>query len=407
MVNLSLKRSDENTPYDWVNIVFLIATPLVAIFGCSWYAWNYGVTGLEIAGFFLFWMLTGIGITGGYHRYYSHRSYDCNKALQLYYLVFGAAAVQNSVLNWASDHRYHHRYVDQDEDPYNILRGGLFAHILWIFYKDTRDIHHKFQNVPDLLKDKLVRWQDKWYLALVVGVSFVLPTLLGLFDGRWLGHFLFAGVLRIVVVHHMTFFINSAAHIYGTKPFDLDNSARDNWLLSPLTFGEGYHNFHHKFQADYRNGVAWYNFDMTKWWISFFRMMGWAWRLNRTPAPMILKAKLRVEMRSVSNKLAAAGKPERMGEKVQWRLESGRRRLEAAYAQYQHAKIEAKHRKEQWSAEMHKQWGEKIALYKAELEEARRRWREMIRAMNRISHPNAQGLASFVFVVDVLKHFKL
>ncbi len=405
-MNMSLKRSDENTPYDWVNIVFLLVTPLVALFGCSWYAWSYGVTGLEVANFFLFWILTGIGITGGYHRYFAHRAYDCNKALQVFYLVFGAAAVQNSVLNWASDHRYHHRYVDREEDPYNILRGGLYAHILWIFYKDTRDVHNKFRNVPDLLKDKLVRWQDKWYLALVVLVSFVLPTAVGLIDGRPLGHLLFGGFLRIVVVHHMTFFINSVAHLYGTRPFDLTNSARDNWLLSPLTFGEGYHNFHHKFQADYRNGVSWYNFDLTKWWIRSFHAMGWAWRLSRTPEPLILKAKLDVEMRTVERHLTAVNASARMWQGVTWRVNSARARLEAAYLQYRQARAEYGQLKDQWSSDMRRQWKGKLAAYRLEHEQSLERWQDMMKAMSRIPRPTAHSLASFAAVVDILKHNK-
>lgn len=403
-----LQRSTRETPFDWVNIVFLTTTPILAVLGTAWWSWHNGVTWLEVANFFLFWLLTGMGITAGYHRYFSHKAYECNAALKLFYLVFGAAAVQNSALNWCSDHRYHHRYVDRDEDPYNVLRGGLYAHILWIFYQDTRDKDLRFKNVPDLMKDRLVMWQDRWYLALVVLVSFVLPTLMGAFDGRWLGHFLWGGLLRIVVVHHMTFFINSLAHLVGSKPYDLSGTARDNWLLSPFSFGEGYHNFHHKFQADYRNGIQWYQFDLTKWWIRAFSAMGWAWRLSKTPEPMILKARLEVEMKQVHARLAAAQAPERLWQKVQWRLDEGRRRVEEACVRYQEAKAEYAARRAEFSKGMRRQYRAKMALYRAEFEYAGERWQLTLRAMRRLqpTPQTARGLASFAFVLDVLKHWR-
>ncbi len=174
-------------PLDWVNIAFLFLTPIIAFGGTIWYAYYHGITRLELANFFVMYLLTGISITGGYHRYYTHKSYDCSKALELFYLIFGAAAVENSVLNWASDHRYHHRFVDTDEDPYHILRGGLYAHVGWMFHKDARSIHQRYKNIPDLLKNPLVVWQDRWYLFLVVIASFALPAYVGLIEGRPVG----------------------------------------------------------------------------------------------------------------------------------------------------------------------------------------------------------------------------
>ena len=171
-----IKTRGTDRPFDWVNIAFLTIAPLIAVVGTALYAWNYGVTWLEVGIFFAMYWATGLSITAGYHRYFSHRTYDCGKPLQLFYLVFGAAAVENSAINWCSDHRYHHRYVDNDEDPYNITRGGLYAHIGWIFRKDIRDQHKRFQNIPDLQKIAFVAWQHKYYLPLVVLVGFALPA---------------------------------------------------------------------------------------------------------------------------------------------------------------------------------------------------------------------------------------
>ncbi|OGR87865.1 MAG: hypothetical protein A3J74_06320 [Elusimicrobia bacterium RIFCSPHIGHO2_02_FULL_57_9] len=399
----AIRSSGKEKPLDYVNAAFLILTPVIALIGISWYAWHYGVTWLEIANLIGMYLLTGMGVTGGYHRYYAHRSYECGKPLQLFYLIFGAAAVENSVLNWASDHRYHHQYVDREEDPYNILKGGLYAHMGWVFYKDMRAVYQKFKNVPDLLKDPLVRWQDRWYLPLVIGFTFLLPACIGLIEGRPLGGLLWGGFLRVVIVHHMTFFINSLAHLYGSRPYAVDNSARDNWLLGPITFGEGYHNFHHKFQADYRNGIRWYQFDMTKWWLHIMRLLGQVTRLRITPESLIIKAKLEVEMRHVEKKLVAMGASERFWVKVRWRLESGRKRLESAAAQYQQAKTEHRRQKHQWSADMRKQWTGNIVYCRREFVEARRRWRDLMQALNRIPHPSAQGLITLTAVFNVLK----
>ncbi len=391
-------------PIDWVNAAFLTATPLVAVAGTVWYAWNFGVSWLDFANFALMFALTSLCVTAGYHRYYSHKSYECSKAVQLFYLVFGAAAVENSVLNWASDHRYHHRFVDQPEDPYNILRGGLYAHMGWIFYKDTRDAERRFSNAPDLMKDPLVMWQHRWYLPLVVFFTFALPTWIGLLYGRPVAGLLWGGFLRVVLVHHTTFFINSLAHLYGEKPYSLKDTARDSWWLAPLTFGEGYHNFHHKFQADYRNGIRWWQFDSTKWWIVLLTWTGQAWKLKRTPEPLILKARLEVQKQSVAEKLAAANASERTWRRIHARLDAGALRLQEAHESYLHAKAEYRHRYDEWTHEVRRQWDETLEARRAEYESARERWRGMMAAMNRLSQPSAQGLATLTALLDLAKH---
>ena len=390
-MNEYLPQQDAGRPLDPVNGAFIIVTPLVAVLGTAWYAWHYGVTRLDVANFSVMFVLTSLCVTGGYHRMYSHKSYEGSKAVQFFYLVFGAAAVENSLLSWASDHRYHHRYADRKEDPYNILKGGLYAHVGWIFFKDTRDHNRRFENVPDLLKDPLVMWQHRWYLPLVVLFTFALPTYIGLIGGRPVGGLLWGGFLRVVMVHHTTFFINSLAHLYGTRPYDLNGTARDSWWLAPLTFGEGYHNFHHKFQADYRNGIKWWQFDSTKWFINFLSWIGHARKLRRTPEPLIVKARLAVEKERVAQKLIAVNASERMWLKISRRLEAGSMRLELAHEQYLHAKAEYRHRRDEWTADMRRQWENKLASCRAERQEASDRWRAMMRAMNRLSQPSAQG----------------
>ena len=399
----STALAKQNKEIDWVNAAFLTVTPLVGVGGTLWYAAAFGVTWLELANFVFMYFLTGMGITGGYHRYFSHRTYECGKPLQWFYALFGAAAVQNSILNWSSDHRYHHRFVDTDEDPYNILKGAFYAHMGWIFFKDTRDPKTKFDNVPDLMKNPIVMFQHRYYLPLLVAMCFVLPALIGATQGRALGGLLWGGFLRVAVVHHLTWFINSLAHLWGARPYSLEDTARDNGWLGPFTFGEGYHNFHHRFQADYRNGLRWWQFDITKWWINALYYAGFVTKLRRVPDTVILKARLEVEMKAVAKRLAAAQAPERMWSKVFSRMESGRKRLELAYANFQIAKLEYKRQKDAWSAEMRRQWAEKVAGYEQDFEEARRRWGSMVKAMHRIPQP-APSLLSFTVVLDILKY---
>ncbi len=279
---------------DWVNVLFLFGTPFLSIALLFTYLQLETFNPHFIWLFLSFYFVTGISITGGYHRLYSHRTYKASKPLELFYLLFGAAALQNSVLFWADDHRRHHLYVDTEKDPYNARRGLWFSHMAWILYKDSykeRDI----ATIPDLAKNPFVMWQHKYYWLLVVLMGFGLPTLVGYFMGSTLGGFIFGGILRIVVVHHLVFLINSLAHYWGSQTYSDDNTARDSSLIALLTYGEGYHNFHHAFEADYRNGVGWFNWDPTKWFILIMSKLGMATDLRRINESVILRARLAME----------------------------------------------------------------------------------------------------------------
>ena len=232
---------------DWTNTLFLFTSPIAALLlvllhynleSKSFPLWIW-------AG--VFYILTGLSITGGYHRLFSHRSYKAHGIVRFFYLVFGAAAFENSALKWAVDHRLHHSQVDRPKDPYSIQKGFFYAHMGWICEKSE---YSKFPK--DLLNDPLVIWQDKYYLPLSIGVGIILPTLIGYFYGSPVGGLAIIGFFRLVCVHHFTFFINSLAHKVGRQPYSLDNSAKDNLFMAFLSYGEGYHNFHHKFQQDYR-----------------------------------------------------------------------------------------------------------------------------------------------------------
>lgn len=267
--------------FNWVAFIFLTTMPVIAVTAAIMYISHYGFAWSDVFVFSIMSVMTGLAITGGYHRYYSHRAYDCHPVVQLYYMVIGAASVQNSLLNWASNHRYHHRYVDDEADPYNINKGFFWAHMGWIFYDDMPGAR-TFSNLEDLKKSKLVMWQHRYYPLLAVVFGFGLPTLIGAMFGRPLGGLIFGGLIRMLWIHHCVYLINSAAHVFGKRPYSNQHTAKDNWFLAFFTYGEGYHNYHHTYPSDYRNGVRWYQWDPTKWWIRGLELCGLATNLKRT-----------------------------------------------------------------------------------------------------------------------------
>lgn len=230
--------------------------------------------------------LTGLSITAGYHRLYSHKAYRTNPYVESVILFFGAMAGQGSALRWSFDHRLHHAYVDTDEDPYSIKKGFWYAHFLWILDK-PRKIDEKV--VPDLLKNKLVMFQHRYFKLLMLVTNLSTFFIVGALLHDFLGAFFLACVARMLALYHFTWFINSLAHTWGDKPFSQEQTAVDNFFLSLLTFGEGYHNYHHTFANDYRNGVRWYHFDPTKWLIWTLNKLGLAHNLKRMSAYTIKK----------------------------------------------------------------------------------------------------------------------
>lgn len=289
---------------DKVNTSFLVLTPLLAIVLVGYCIYNYGFSWQQFLVAAIFYTLTGISITAGYHRLFSHRAYKSRSWVKFLFLVFGAAAFQNSAIKWCSDHRVHHNKVDTDEDPYNINEGFFYAHIGWIFLKQNPTKVVPF--AKDLANDKLVMWQHRNYLAIAVIFGFGLPSLIGYFLGSALTGLAFAGLGRLVFVHHTTFFINSLCHVLGSQPYTDETTARDSIVMAFLSNGEGYHNYHHTFQTDYRNGIRWYHFDPSKWLIACLSFIGQAWDLKKTPAKRINDAleRMRISAKKASSSLA-------------------------------------------------------------------------------------------------------
>lgn len=357
---------------DWVNIAFLTLTPVLGIPGTILYTWRYGFELWMPLLFVLMYALVGMSICAGYHRYFSHKSYEVSPAIQVFYAIFGAMAAQNSILWWSAGHRMHHKYVDRDWDPYNINRGFLWAHILWIFYKNPEK-DDTFANCGDLLKNRVVMWQHRWHKVILIVAGFGLPTLIGAMFGHPMAGLLWGGFLRIATIHHTTFFVNSLAHYWGERTYSDEQTARDNWAVAFVSLGEGFHSFHHRFPADFRNGIRWYHWDPAKWFIGVLRYAGLARDLRQTSMPMIEQARMQAAVKRLADQIERA--PGGYGEEIRARINAARESLEYAFALWrQHA--------EERAAGVSSRWRETRRQAKRKVREARREWRAAIRMVS-------------------------
>jgi stearoyl-CoA desaturase (delta-9 desaturase) len=294
---MSTSASSTRPPLIPVNVVIFVGFPIAALFLVPLWGYFAGFSGVQWAWAVAFLYLNGLAITGGYHRLWAHKAYEAHWTVRLWFALWGAGALQNSILVWASDHRRHHRHVDDnDHDPYSAGRGLWFSHMGWMLRQYPMNAED-FSNAQDLQRDPIVMWQHRHYVAITTFMNLGLPLLLGFALGDVIGTVLLVGLLRLVVNHHVTFFINSLAHYWGTRPYTDENSARDNGFLAFLTYGEGYHNYHHIFQTDYRNGIRWYQWDPTKWMIAGLARIGLATKLQRVPNFRIQRALLDMQFK--------------------------------------------------------------------------------------------------------------
>lgn len=280
---------------NWGPSIFLISYQVILIAILPFYFF-YGTFHLSTAcSSVILLYLTGLSITAGYHRYFSHRTFKTNPVMEFILLFFSSMSGQGSALRWSFDHRIHHAYVDTDKDPYCIKKGFWYAHFLWILEK-PQAIEAKV--VPDLIKNKQVMLQDRFYPLCMVLTNVLAFVFVGWICQDYWGAFFLAVWLRLFALHHFTWFINSLAHTWGDKPFSQEQSAVDNYIISLLTFGEGYHNYHHTFANDYRNGIKWYHFDPTKWLIWTLSKFKLAHHLKKMD-PITIKKRMVSEHKSL------------------------------------------------------------------------------------------------------------
>jgi len=249
------------------------------------------------------YLCAGLGLTAGYHRLWCHRSYQASRPLQYFLAILGAGAMQRTIRWWVYHHRAHHRYVDTYRDPYNAKAGLLWSHIGWVVTRHDRKNWGQV-DVSDLENDEVVSWQHRNYLIIAAISGGLFPVLVAHFGWNdWKGGLLYAWIGRCILNWHLVWTINSLAHWVGDQPYSDKHTSRQNLLIALYSVGEGYHNYHHEFPCDYRNGPQWYDIDVTKWLIALWEKFGWTSHLNRTSSLVIEKCRLHQALKKSSHSL--------------------------------------------------------------------------------------------------------
>ena len=302
--NLRAPKSDfEDKPTSLAQQIIVgvfVCVPTLALVAAIPFAWGWGLGWHDIVIAAFFYWLTGLGITVGYHRYFTHGSFKAKTPLRVALAVAGTMAMQGPVITWVSDHRKHHKYSDHEGDPHSpwrygndakaLAKGLVYAHILWLF-DPNQTSQEKFS--PDLLADKNIARVDKLFVPLV-GVSLLGPALIGgLWGMTWHGAitaFFWAGLVRITLLHHVTWSINSICHTFGNKDWESRDKSRNVSWLAIASFGESWHNLHHVDPTCARHGALKGQIDQSARVIRWFEQLGWAYDV-RWPDEARLEAK--------------------------------------------------------------------------------------------------------------------
>ena len=280
-----------------INLI-AVALPFAALLLTIAVTWGWGVDGHSLAVFGVMYILTAVGVTLGYHRLFTHRSFQTFAPVRATLAVLGSMAAEGPVLYWVAVHRRHHQHADHEDDPHSphlhgkglvaMGRGLWHAHAGWLFGATPPNLPHY---VGDLRRDPMVLRVSKLF-PLWVAVGLILPAIVcGLLTQSWGGvllGFLWGGLVRIFFVHHVTWSINSVCHFWGYQTFKGDDESRNNPLFGVLGLGEGWHNNHHAFPTSARHGLRWWEFDATYLFIRLMEQCGLAWKVRRPTAAAIL-----------------------------------------------------------------------------------------------------------------------
>ncbi|NAW56528.1 MULTISPECIES: acyl-CoA desaturase [unclassified Vibrio] len=316
-------ETQNKPPLIWLNVFIFSFSMLLATVAAPWYGFELGYGSEHWIWLLITFSFCNLSITAGYHRLWSHKAYEAHWSLRFLFALGGAFALQNSALHWSSDHRVHHRHVDDnDKDPYSAKLGFWHSHIGWMLRHYNKATYSDYSNCRDLQKDKIVMWQHKYYVPLAILMNIGVPVALGLIYQDVGGMLLMVGAVRLVLNHHTTFFINSLAHIWGSQPYTDKNTARDNGILAFFTFGEGYHNYHHIFENDYRNGILWWQYDPTKWLIKTCAWVGLAGKLRKAPQLRIEKARAQMKLQTARFNIQQLPNYQALNERLQTEFDS-------------------------------------------------------------------------------------
>jgi stearoyl-CoA desaturase (delta-9 desaturase) len=286
----------EHETLDRIATGTITAIPLLGLGLVVWQTWASALLWSDIAVFGIMYLTTGLGVTVGFHRLFTHRSFQTKPWVRGTFAVLGSAAIEGPVISWVADHRKHHAFSDQEGDPHSphvdhghgwrgALRGLLHAHVGWLFIHTQRG--NKERYAPDLLKDPQVRFVDRtflwWALAGLIPIPFVLGLVIGGSVHAGLTGILWGGLVRMLVLHHVTYSINSLCHFFGRRRFDTGDESRNLAWLAPLSLGEAWHNNHHAFPTSAEHGMRRWEVDPSALMIRALEKTGLAWKVVRVP----------------------------------------------------------------------------------------------------------------------------
>ncbi len=268
-----------------------VVLPFAGLIASIVFLWGWGLCWVELALFGGMYVLTAMGITIGYHRFFTHRSFETNAVVQSVLAVLGSMAVQGPMLNWVALHRKHHQHSDGVEDPHSphhhglgflgLVRGFWFAHLGWMFQAGPANLSHY---VKDLSRSKLLRTMSALFPIWVVA-GLLIPALLGwLLLGGWAGAllgFIWGGLVRVFFLHHVTWSVNSVCHLWGQQPYPDRDESRNNFVVGLLSLGEGWHNNHHAFPTSARHGLRWWQIDVSYYVIRLLALFRLARNVKR------------------------------------------------------------------------------------------------------------------------------
>jgi len=281
-------------------VKLFIIVPFAALVAAVPLAWGWGLGWTDIGLAAGFYLVSSLGVTVGYHRYFTHSSFKANRPLRIALAIAGGLASQGSVIAWVADHRRHHAFSDREGDPHSpwlfgtsaaaIAKGFWHSHMGWLFERDQTNAE---RFAPDLLADPDIRFADKLFVPLTV-VTMALPGILGglITWSVWGGvtALFWAGLVRVAFLHHITWSVNSICHMVGSRPFESRDRAANFWPLAILSMGESWHNSHHADPTGARHGVLRGQLDISARVIWIFEKLGWATNV-RWPKPERLAAK--------------------------------------------------------------------------------------------------------------------
>ncbi len=260
-----LPLPEPNVGLNWTTTLVMVVFHVGAIAALFMFNWK-----AFFAAVFLYWLTLCLGISMGYHRLHTHRSYKINRFIEYFFAICGALSLEGGPIFWVATHRIHHQKSDQDGDPHSPRDGAWWAHVGWILLGESKHSNTKLMSryAPDLAKDPFYIWLNNYHWLPILVCSGILYAIGGLPMVLW------GTCLRVVLGLHGTWLVNSATHMWGRRRFTTRDDSRNNWWVALLTFGEGWHNNHHAHPTSARHGLAWYELDLSFLHIRLLRMLG-------------------------------------------------------------------------------------------------------------------------------------